>query len=86
MEQRMVVHYALHNQDPYVAAEALRVEQSIESQTNSHPNGFNKKLLDRSSQLPPTKRVQGKSRLPTRSVLLEVRFPSCSTFSGEMPP
>ena len=30
MDQRMVVHYAVHNQDPYEAAEALRVEQSIE--------------------------------------------------------
>lgn len=30
MSHKLVVHYLVHNQDPYEAAEALRVEQSIE--------------------------------------------------------
>ena len=50
MDQRMVVHYAVHNQDPYEAAEALRVEQSIEFPNELAPEWIQQEVA---SRLPP---------------------------------
>ena len=45
MDQRMVVHYAVHNQDPYEAAEALRVEQSIEFPNELAPEWIQQEVV-----------------------------------------
>ena len=45
MTEKLVVHYRVHNQDPFEAAEALRVEQSIEFPNELAPQWIQEEVV-----------------------------------------